>query len=126
MMRCLLLLLPLLSPAMAVRAQVKYLGGITFLLRDRCPEGASQADVATYEECVTSQNLHTQCETDLLKDGSKLTVPFYTDICSAICYTQGQTRRVSDCPFNGIRLDGRGGGRGNAEVNKPLADRFLG
>jgi len=33
----LLLLLPLLTLTLGERAQVKYLGGITFLLRDRSP-----------------------------------------------------------------------------------------
>merc|ERR1712203_947118 len=99
-MRVLLLLLPFVSAALAERAQVKYLGGITFLLRDRCPEGSSASDLSSYDECIETalkgrgQKLHTQCTTDTLRNNDKLTVPLYTDHCSAICFTKGNTRGV--------------------------------
>jgi len=92
----------------------------------RCPEGASPSDLAAYDGCVgEAAVLHTQCTTDTLRNRDKLTVPLYTDHCSALCYTRGNTRGVRDCPFNGIRLDGRGTG-GSQEVEAPLADKFLG
>merc|ERR1719369_635727 len=109
----------------ADRAQVKYLGGITFLLRDSCPTDASPTDRNDYNTCVSSEKLHTQCTTDILKNKDKLTVPIYTDICSARCYLKGNTRRIHDCPVNGKRLDGRGSG-GNSQVDQALADKFLG
>ena len=39
-------------------AQVKYLGGITFLLKDRCPEYASDFEIENYELCVQNEILH--------------------------------------------------------------------
>merc|ERR1712179_77705 len=83
-----LVVVVLLSMAGGERARVKYLGGITFLLRDRCPDGATPDQISDYDRCIDSQSsLHTQCVTDKLRDQSKLTVPIYTDICSARCYT---------------------------------------
>merc|ERR1712227_188552 len=67
-------------------AQVKYLGGITFLLKDRCPDNAESSRVERYEQCAANEILHTQCVTDSLKTGDKLTVPVFTDICSAVCW----------------------------------------
>ena len=39
-------------------AQVKYLGGITFLLKDRCPEYASDFEISIYKQCAESEILH--------------------------------------------------------------------
>ena len=39
-------------------AQVKYLGGITFLLKDRCPEYASDFEISNYKQCAESEILH--------------------------------------------------------------------
>lgn len=103
-------------------AQVKYLGGITFLLNDGCPETAEQASISQYFQCIQSEKLHTQCVTDSLQAGSRLTVPVYTDVCSAICHGDSKTK---NCPFNGIRLDGKGS-LGSDEVKKPVVDSFLG
>jgi len=108
-----------------VRAQVKYLGGITFLLDDRCPPSARAEDVSKYNLCVSAEPLHTICTTDNLRNGDKLTVPVYTDICSARCYRKGNTRGLHDCPVNGKRLDGRGR-PGNNEVDAAIVDRFIG
>jgi hypothetical protein len=38
--------------------QVKYLGGITFLLSDGCPETAEQAAISQYFQCIQSEKLH--------------------------------------------------------------------
>jgi len=38
-------------------AQVKYLGGITFLLKDRCPEYASDFEISNYKQCVQNEIL---------------------------------------------------------------------
>jgi len=116
----------LVGLATGERARVKYLGGITFLLRDRCPEGATQTQIAEYDRCVANESsLHTQCVTDKLRDKSKLTVPIYTDICTARCYTGNSQLPPNDCPYNGKRLDGRGTA-GSSQVDKAVADRFLG
>merc|ERR1719391_1071465 len=104
-------------------AQVKYLGGITFLLKDRCPESAVQADQDQYQQCAANEILHTQCVTDRLKTGDKLTVPVYTDICSAICWGEN-IGKIHDCPYNGRRLDGKGK-VGSQKVDEALADKFL-
>merc|ERR1712112_399006 len=121
-----LVLLQLCIVTARMRARVKYLGGITFLLRDRCPEGATQTQIAEYDRCVANESsLHTQCVTDELRDKSKLTVPIYTDICTARCYTGNSQLPPNDCPYNGKRLDGRGTA-GSSQVDKAVADRFLG
>ena len=39
-------------------AQVKYLGGITFLLKDRCPEYASDFEIENYNLCAQNEILH--------------------------------------------------------------------
>merc|ERR1712227_830296 len=117
-----LLALPIIT--LAELAQVKYLGGITFLLKDRCPESATQADQERYEQCAANEILHTQCVTDRLLTGDKLTVPVFTDICSAICWGRKVTN-IHDCPYNGRRLDGKGSA-GSQNVDQALADRFLG
>merc|ERR1712036_18920 len=121
-----LVVLLLLGLARGERARVKYLGGITFLLRDRCPDTATQSQIAEYDNCVANaRSLHTQCVTDKLRDNSKLTVPTFTDICSARCYTGNSQLPPNDCPYNGKRLDGRGTA-GSNQVDKAVADRFLG
>eukprot|EP00091_Calanus_sinicus_P022181 TRINITY_DN6908_c0_g1_i1.p1 TRINITY_DN6908_c0_g1~~TRINITY_DN6908_c0_g1_i1.p1 ORF type:complete len:129 (+),score=16.17 TRINITY_DN6908_c0_g1_i1:347-733(+) len=105
-------------------AQVKYLGGITFLLKDRCPEYASDFEIDNYKQCAENEILHTQCTTDRLLTGDKLTVPLFTDICSAVCWGE-DVKKIHDCPYNGRRLDGKGK-PGSARVDQGLADRFLG
>ena len=44
----------------------------------------------------------TQCVTDRLKTGDKLTVPVFTDLCSAICWSEN-INKIHDCPYNGRR-----------------------
>ena len=56
----------MLSVVRCDRAQVTYLGGITFLLKDRCPTGASSAARAQYETCAATQKLHVSCWSPLL------------------------------------------------------------
>jgi hypothetical protein len=41
-----------------VVGQVKYLGGITFLLSDGCPEIAEQAAISQYFQCIQTEKLH--------------------------------------------------------------------
>ena len=42
--------------------------------------------------------------TDRLKTGDKLTVPVFTDICSAVCWG-GNIGTIHDCPYNGKRWE---------------------
>ena len=37
---------------------------------------------------IISSGFQTQCTTDTLRNNDKLTVPLYTDHCSAICFTK--------------------------------------
>ena len=62
--------------------------------------------------------------TDRLLTGDKLTVPVFTDICSAVCWGEN-VANIHDCPYNGRRLDGKGTA-GSQRVDQALADRFLG
>jgi hypothetical protein len=41
-----------------VVGQVKYLGGITFLLNDGCPETAEQDAISQYFQCIQTEKLH--------------------------------------------------------------------
>ena len=59
-----------------------------------------------------------------MKTGDKLTVPVFTDICSAVCWGEN-VATIHDCPYNGRRLDGKGSS-GSQRVDQALADRFLG
>ena len=45
--------------------QVKYLGGITFLLKDRCPEDAAADQVRRYEQCAANEILHVKLSIEL-------------------------------------------------------------
>ena len=45
--------------------QVKYLGGITFLLKDRCPEDAAADQVRRYEQCAANEILHVKSRVEL-------------------------------------------------------------
>ena len=56
-----LILLIVLQQVSADIAQVKYLGGITFLLKDRCPESASEAEINNYKQCAENEILHVSC-----------------------------------------------------------------
>ena len=38
--------------------QVKYLGGITFLLKDACPEDSPASARTTYQQCAATEALH--------------------------------------------------------------------
>ena len=53
---------------------------------------------------LTPASLQTQCVTDRLQTGDKLTVPVFTDLCSAVCWGE-QVNRIHDCPYNGRRSD---------------------
>merc|ERR1712142_546435 len=115
----------------ASTAQVLYLGGITYLLPDECPDPEAFPTPSTYSlkldeyvRCIdATPNLQTQCVTDLLQSGKKLTVPVYTDSCSAVCHG---SRNHQDCPYKGVRLDGRGQTGDQDQVEKKIADSFLG
>ena len=37
---------------------MKYLGGIIFLLKDRCPDNADSARIERYEQCAANEILH--------------------------------------------------------------------
>jgi len=109
---------------MKERACVKYLGGITFLLPDGCPNGASFKARKGYKLCVENEEiLWTQCQTDTLLTGAQLTTPVFTDICSAICH--GRFDTINNCPYNGRRLDGKST-EGDRRINSPVVDIFVG
>jgi len=149
-------------------AHVKYLGGIVYILPDGCPTAEEDAKytfgsvrstreqrLQQYRDClqeeqirenVTADKLWTQCVTDKLPHIGGLTVPVYTNICSAQCHahlnvhkhTQNYfrstgTAKYKNCPVNGRRVGTnnedslnqiRNGG--DSEIDAPLADAFLG
>ena len=58
-----------------------------------------------YAHCIQSpEGQHVGCITDLMGDGSYLTVPVYATICSAMCYESKENmERVKKCPYPGYR-----------------------
>jgi len=89
------------------KAMVQY-GGFTFLLKDGCPPqtalesfDAYDKRVSAYNACITSQDLKVQCETDQFNPKQTITVPAFSDQCSAACH--GAVRNA-DCPYPGRRL----------------------
>ena len=58
-----------------------------------------------YAHCIQSpEGQHVGCITDLMPDGSYLTVPVYATICSAMCYESKENmERVKKCPYPGFR-----------------------
>jgi len=89
------------------KAMVNY-GGFTFLLKDGCPPqrvgesfGDYDARISLYNQCISTESLQVQCETDQFNQKQTITVPEYSDQCSSICH--GATRS-QDCPYSGRRL----------------------
>merc|ERR1712051_402936 len=80
------------------RSPVKYLGD-TFLLPDGCPSDNPLVQ-RFYQLCLETRGGDTLCSTDRLPNGRSLTIPAFSNICSAVC----QNISLDDmriCPYAG-------------------------
>ena len=62
--------------------QVKYLGGITFLLKDRCPDNADSARVERYEQCAANEILHVRWTIIIWKYSNLILILFLDPVCN--------------------------------------------
>merc|ERR1711992_200549 len=96
-----LLLLCLLSPSLQLqggKSAVKYLGD-TFLLPDGCPSDNPLVQ-RFYRLCLETRGEDTLCSTDGLPNGRSLTIPAFSNICSAICHNMPE-EDMKLCPYKG-------------------------
>jgi len=97
------------------KSVIEYLGTV-YIMPDGCPTPNCDMNdpecVRTksalrnlYAHCIQSpEGQHVGCITDLMPDGSYLTVPVYATICSAMCYESKENmERVKKCPYPGFR-----------------------
>merc|ERR1711997_925637 len=97
----LLISLSLLSPSLQLqggKSAVKYLGD-TFLLPDGCPSDNPLVQ-RFYQLCLETRGRDTLCSTDRLPNGRSLTIPAFSNICSAVCQDVSlEGMRI--CPYEG-------------------------
>merc|ERR1711992_304328 len=101
-----LLLLCLLSPSLQLqggKSAVKYLGD-TFLLPDGCPSDDPLV-LRFYRLCLETRGGDTLCSTDRFPNGRSLTIPAFSNICSAVCHNI-PLEDLQICPYKGRVLTG--------------------
>merc|ERR1711983_315703 len=86
------------------RSAVKYLGD-TFLLPDGCPVDDPLVQ-RFYQLCLETRGGDTLCSTDRIPNGRSLTIPAFSNVCSAICPIKGEVLRQS--PFDANSQGGNG------------------
>jgi len=99
----LLLITLIIVPAMSLlevsnRSAVKYLGD-TFLLPDGCPNSDPIVQ-RFYKLCLETRGGDTLCSTDKFPNGRSLTIPAFSNICSAICHNMPD-EEMQICPYKG-------------------------
>merc|ERR1711990_702513 len=97
----LLISLSLLSPSLQLqggKSAVKYLGD-TFLLPDGCPVDDPLVQ-RFYQLCLETRGGDTLCSTDRIPNGRSLTIPAFSNVCSAICHDM-PAQEMKICPFKG-------------------------
>ena len=77
------------------------IGAFSVIVKTDC---GTDGSFYSTNKSLTPASLQTQCVTDRLQTGDKLTVPVFTDLCSAVCWGE-QVNRIHDCPYNGRRSD---------------------
>merc|ERR1711941_54848 len=80
------------------RSAVKYLGD-TFLLPDGCPVDDPLVQ-RFYQLCLETRGGDTLCSTDRIPNGRSLTIPAFSNVCSAICHDM-PAQDMKICPFKG-------------------------
>merc|ERR1711894_869310 len=80
------------------RSAVKYLGD-TFLLPDGCPVDDPLVQ-RFYQLCLETRGGDTLCSTDRIPNGRSLTIPAFSNVCSAICHNM-PAEDMQICPFKG-------------------------
>jgi len=100
-----LVLSSLLGLAQMNTAIIKYLGS-NFILPDGCPR-ADTDDVVRrfYNLCLSTQADTIMCESDRLPNGRVITIPKFTNMCSAICQGVSERSNIQPCPHKGRKMD---------------------
>eukprot|EP00090_Calanus_glacialis_P034391 TRINITY_DN5772_c0_g1_i1.p1 TRINITY_DN5772_c0_g1~~TRINITY_DN5772_c0_g1_i1.p1 ORF type:complete len:134 (-),score=30.32 TRINITY_DN5772_c0_g1_i1:94-495(-) len=80
------------------RSVVRYLGD-SFLLPDGCPVDDPMIQ-RFYKLCLASHGADTLCSTDRFPNGRSLTIPQFSNICSAICHNMPE-EEMNLCPYKG-------------------------
>merc|ERR1712083_9204 len=80
------------------RSVVRYLGD-NFLLPDGCPVDDPMIQ-RFYALCLKSHGSDTLCSTDRFPNGRSLTIPQFSNICSAICHNMPE-EEMNICPYKG-------------------------
>jgi len=80
------------------RSPVRYLGD-TFLLPDGCPVDDPLVQ-RFYQLCLETRGGDTLCSTDRIPNGRSLTIPAFSNVCSAICHNM-PAEDMKICPFKG-------------------------
>merc|ERR1712123_392712 len=80
------------------RSVVRYLGD-SFLLPDGCPVDDPMIQ-RFYSLCLESHGSDTLCSVDRFPNGRSLTIPQFSNICSAICHNMPQ-EEMNLCPYKG-------------------------
>merc|ERR1712168_1641650 len=80
------------------RSVVRYLGD-NFLLPDGCPVDDPMIQ-RFYSLCLESHGSDTLCSTDRFPNGRSLTIPQFSNICSAICHNMPE-EEMNLCPYKG-------------------------
>merc|ERR1711983_42750 len=80
------------------RSAVRYLGD-TFLLPDGCPVDDPLVQ-RFYQLCLETRGGDTLCSTDRIPNGRSLTIPAFSNVCSAICHNM-PAEDLKICPFKG-------------------------
>merc|ERR1712020_251391 len=97
----LLVSLSLASPSLQLqggKSAVKYLVD-TFLLPDGCPSDNPLVQ-RFYQLCLETRGGDTLCSTDRLPNGRSLTIPAFSNICSAV-YQNISLDDMRICPYAG-------------------------
>lgn len=85
------------------RSAVSYLGD-TFLLPDGCPS-EDEVVLRFYRLCLETRGGDTLCSTDRFPNGRSLTIPAFSNICSAVCHNI-PLEDLQICPYKGRVLTG--------------------
>merc|ERR1712080_27308 len=94
---CLLMILGALD-GLNGRLVVKYLDS-HFLLPDGCPN-TNPVVQEFYTQCLRTHNQETLCSRDRLPNGYFLTMPKFSNICSAMCHGY-KSHDFKKCPYPG-------------------------
>eukprot|EP00096_Caligus_rogercresseyi_P005169 TRINITY_DN2015_c0_g1_i1.p1 TRINITY_DN2015_c0_g1~~TRINITY_DN2015_c0_g1_i1.p1 ORF type:complete len:146 (+),score=14.14 TRINITY_DN2015_c0_g1_i1:195-632(+) len=104
-----------LSDPKGFKSVIKYLG-TDFVMPDGCSLPQCSPNLpscnkfrkeaaAEYNQCLGTQDASiVACLTDILPNDTNITIPVFSNLCSARCYLRDKPktiRRIHPCPYNG-------------------------